>query len=232
MSKKQNFLLMSLEDERAQKIANILSNKSCSKILDFLTENEATESEIAKKLNLPISTVHYNLQQLLKAELIIWEKYHYSEKGKEVKHYTVANKYIIITPKGKSEGFLDKIKSIIPTFFLIGIGAGIINWYNNIKSNTLMASTYQAEVVQDAAPEMFRAKAIIIENSSAQGIEMMADNVGSGTINESFFSNYLNVFYEYWFWFIIGAIFGVTVYLLIDWIRKKIKGKNLRKINK
>ena len=223
---------MSLEDERAQKIANILSNKSCSKILDFLTENEATESEIAKKLNLPISTVHYNLQQLLKAELIIWEKYHYSEKGKEVKHYTVANKYIIITPKGQSEGFLDKIKSIIPTFFLISIGAGIINWYNNIKSNIMATSTYQAEVVQDAAPEMFRAKAMVVENNTTQGVQMMADNMGNGALNESFFSNYLNVFYEYWFWFIVGAIFGISIYLLIDWLRKKIKRRELKKISK
>ena len=226
---------MSLEDERAQKIANILSNKSCSKILDFLTENESTESEIAKKLNLPISTVHYNLQQLLKAELIIWEKYHYSEKGKEVKHYTVANKYIIITPKGQNEGFLDKIKSIIPTFFLIGIGAGIINWYNNIKNNTLIANTYQAEVIQDTAPQMLKAKAMIIENNSTQGVEIMADNIGNGAINgnfNNFTSIYLDMFYQNWFWFIMGATIGITIYLLINYLRKKMKNRKFKQINK
>ncbi len=128
MSKKK-FLLLSLDDEKTKKIANIVNNDSSKKILEYLSEKSATESQIAKELKLPISTVHYNIQQLLDAKLVDWKDYHYSEKGKEVRHYTLANKYIIIAPKEEKEGLLDIIKKIIPTFSIAIIGAFLIEIY-------------------------------------------------------------------------------------------------------
>ena len=95
----KNFLLLSLEDSKIKKVSNVISNESCRKILDYLSGKDATESEIAEKLSIPISTVHYNLQQLMETGLISAEEFHYSEKGKEVSHYKLANKYIIIAPK-------------------------------------------------------------------------------------------------------------------------------------
>src|SRR3989338_10912894 len=97
---KQSFLLVSLKEDKAKELAQVISNESCRKILDYLAEKEdATESEISKDLQFPISTVHYNLQHLMKAGIINVDEFHYSEKGKEVNHYKLANKYIIIAPK-------------------------------------------------------------------------------------------------------------------------------------
>ena len=64
--------------------------------------------KLAKAMNLPLSTVHYNLQLLLKAGLVSADNYHYSEKGKEVLHYKLSNKYVIIAPKktDKLKGFV------------------------------------------------------------------------------------------------------------------------------
>lgn len=201
---------MSLEDEKAKKIANVLSNKSCSKILEYLTENEATESEIAVKLNLPISTVHYNLKQLLEAKLITWEKYHYSEKGKEVRHYTVANKYIIITPKGDNSGILDKLKTLIPTFLLVGIGAGVINWFQNFR----YLMTFETNAVM--ADSLARGGEMPLMAAKAVDIEMIYEE-------PSWYENFFqNIIYENWFWFLIGAISGILIYLIVRWIRKKL----------
>ena len=72
---KKNFLLLSLGDSKIKKISNVISNDSCRKILDYLSNKEATESEIAEKLNIPISTVHYNLQQLMETGLINAEEF-------------------------------------------------------------------------------------------------------------------------------------------------------------
>ena len=91
---KEKFVLVSLKEEKAKELAQIIANESCRKILDYLAEKEATESELAEKLNLPISTVHYNLQHLIEGSLVTVEEFHYSEKGKEVNHYKLANKYI------------------------------------------------------------------------------------------------------------------------------------------
>ena len=99
---KKNFILLSMDDSKIKKVSNVISNDSCRKILDFLAEKEATESEIASNLLIPISTVHYNLQQLMETGLVSADEFHYSRKGKEVQHYKLANKYIIIAPKSVS----------------------------------------------------------------------------------------------------------------------------------
>ncbi len=120
----KNFLLLSMEDEKIKKISNVISNGSCRKILGYLSNKEATESELAQKLDIPISTVHYNLQQLMETGLIESKEFHYSEKGKEVNHYNLANKYIIIAPK-KTFGIKEKLKSILPVA-LIASGAALV----------------------------------------------------------------------------------------------------------
>src|SRR3989338_6250089 len=109
----KNFLLLSMEDDKIKKISNVISNESCRKIMDCLSNKEATETELSEKLEIPISTVHYNLQQLIDTGLISADEYHYSQKGKEVNHYRLANKYIIIAPK-KTFGIKEKLKSMLP----------------------------------------------------------------------------------------------------------------------
>src|SRR3989339_2121023 len=138
----KNFLLLSLEDAEAKKVANIVSNDSCRKILDYLSNKEATESELAEKLQIPISTVHYNLQQLMETGLINAEEFHYSAKGKEVNHYRLANKYIIIAPKNASS-IKEKLKSILPAVLIVSGAALIIQLVNNYFSGGNIISTRQ-----------------------------------------------------------------------------------------
>jgi DNA-binding transcriptional ArsR family regulator len=90
---KEKFILVSLKEDESKQLAQIISNKTSRKILDYLAEKEATESELAAKLAVPISTVHYNLQALLKAKMIESDEFHYSDKGKEVNHYKSDRQY-------------------------------------------------------------------------------------------------------------------------------------------
>ena len=60
----EKFILVSLEDEKAKKLANIISNDTCRKILDYLGDKDSSESDIAAALSLPLSTGHYNIQNL------------------------------------------------------------------------------------------------------------------------------------------------------------------------
>ena len=161
---KENFLLLSLDDDKTKSISNIVNNSSARKILQYLTKNdEATASQISKDLKLGLTTIQYNLEQLLKTGLIEWEHYHYSAKGKEVKHYKLANQYIIIAPK-KDSSFLDKLKGIIPSFLLSFIGAGIIFYLTNFKSKLISSDQ---EIMAFNAEPMMMAKTteIMIESS-------------------------------------------------------------------
>ena len=110
----EKFLMVSLEEDKTRDLAQIISNTTARKILDFLSEKNYCESDIAKKMSLPISTVHYNIQALLKNNLIEERDFVWSEKGKKVSIYGLANKLIIIAPKGQKENFFEKIKNIIP----------------------------------------------------------------------------------------------------------------------
>lgn len=122
----KNFLLISLEEQKAKKIAEVISNDTSRKIIDFLTTKDATETELSKELKIPLSTVHYNLKQLQEAGLVIVDEFHYSSKGKEINHYKLANKYIIIAPKTEARSkFMEALRGIIP-LAIITAGVGVI----------------------------------------------------------------------------------------------------------
>ncbi len=101
----------------AQKFASALSNKTAKKILDYLETHTATATQIAKALKLSPSTVHYNLELLKDCGLIIVEGYNYSQKGKEVLHYTLTKDHIVIAPRS-DETFLTKLRAILPILIL------------------------------------------------------------------------------------------------------------------
>ena len=66
------------------------------KILSLIAEKEATGSEIANELNLPLNTVGYNIDKLLKAGLIETSKnFFWSLKGKKMPTYKISNKKVI-----------------------------------------------------------------------------------------------------------------------------------------
>lgn len=194
----KNFLLLSLDDEETKQVANVVSNKSSKRILEYLTEKDATESEIAKALKIPISTVHYNLEQLQKAGLVVVEEYHYSEKGKEVNHYKLANKYIIIAPKGQKADILSKIKDMIPSFAVSAGLAGLLYYFvdhaRSVANNAMafggapeMASARMAaapmakeaaEAGTGAASEGLLQSAPVASDMAVESANMMADGAG------------------------------------------------------
>ena len=110
---KNNFLLVNLNETKTRKLAETITSDTSRKILNYLADNNDSEQNIAKSLNIPISTVHYHLQKLQEAGLVIVEEFHYSTKGREVNHYQLANKYIIIAPKNVS-GLKEKLRGILP----------------------------------------------------------------------------------------------------------------------
>ena len=96
----EKYLMLNLEDEQLKNMAEVLSNKTCKKILDLLAEKNYSEADLAKDLGIPINTAEYNLKKLVNAGLIEKAKEHFwSVKGKKIPVYTLSNKKIIISPK-------------------------------------------------------------------------------------------------------------------------------------
>ena len=155
------FILTSLNDKNSKNIAEVLGNKTCKKILDFLADiKEASEKDISSKLNIPINTVEYNLNKLIKSGLVDKTKnFFWSVKGKKIPMYKLAKKHIIIGYKKPS---LNYLKSILPVLFIgLAVFALILSFfpeYNQLDDNQLRQFNSDLEL-----------RNFIMENSEQMG---------------------------------------------------------------
>ena len=115
--------MLSLDDEKAGQISEIIGSKTCKAILDLLTEKELTESEIASELKIPLNTIDYNVKKLVSSGLIEPKKFFWSVKGKKIPSYRISNKSIIISPKS------NKVKTILPVVLISGLAALIVRQF-------------------------------------------------------------------------------------------------------
>jgi DNA-binding transcriptional ArsR family regulator len=203
---KEKFILVSLNEDESKKLAQIVSNDTARKILDFLADKEETESDLALKLNIPISTVHYNLQALVKGRLVETEEFHYSEKGKEVLHYKLANKYIIIAPKS-TFGIREKLRSILPMGLLALAGAGVIELITMLSQK----SDFVTNTARDAGAQILQKT---VQETAAVPAPMAAPLAASA--QEAAVSQP-----HYALWFLLGALFCILVFIVVELIRKR-----------
>ena len=143
MTNQEKYILVSLEDDKAKDLANVLSNATSRKILDYLSsKDEASETEVAKELKVPLSTVHYNLQQLRKNNLVEAKRYSYSEKGKKIEFYRVVKKFIVIAPKYTRRNLINQV---LPLFLISAGIAFVIQWLSNLTAKVSTGSTLIAQ---------------------------------------------------------------------------------------
>ncbi|MFH1506139.1 MAG: helix-turn-helix domain-containing protein [archaeon] len=199
-----SFLLLNLKEDKAKKLAQVISNETARKILDFLTKKEATESEIAKDLKIPISTVHYNLKHLKSSGLVIVDEFHYSAKGKEVDHYKLANKYIIITPKD-TPAIAKALRKFLPiTGIVVGLSAAMY------FANSIFRATGG---MQEKTLMMAPAADAFLAEETARAANSAVEPVV--THSPIFFQQ------SFALWFLYGALFVIAIYLLWTWLEKK-----------
>ncbi len=208
----KKFLMLSLEEKETKKIASVISNDSCRKILDFLATKDATASELSEKLAIPLSTITYNIQQLVDTGLVSADEFHYSQKGKEVLHYKLANKYIIITPKAVT-GIRDKLSKILPIAAISAGAAGVVqlvhqyislggyNGYGAETANAMMYDTAPTAMMKSADASLMMAT----EESTAMQAPMPIESFPLDIA----------------LWFFVGALFGVVVYMAITALNKE-----------
>jgi len=120
----KKYLMFDIEDDNVKSLSEVLGSKSCKKILDFLADQDASETDIAKELDMPVNTVEYNLKKLVRVGLVEKAKeFFWSVKGKKIPMYRLSNKHILISPKTKN---LKKILALIPSLLISGIAAVLI----------------------------------------------------------------------------------------------------------
>ncbi len=136
----------------------------------------------------------------MKSKLVETKEYHYSEKGKEVLHYSIANKYIIIAPKGATETIKDKLMKLIPVAFLVSAATLIISIFSGRTSQVVMKS---------AAPDMMPEAALAGEEAvrSAYATTQYVPPATQPT----------------WLWFLVGSLFALFILYLVNLVWKRMK---------
>jgi len=189
-------VMIDLNDPRTGKIAEVLANKTCKKILAVLSEKELSESELSDKLGLPANTINYNIKNLIEAGLIVSSKQFWSVKGRRMVIYRVSDKSIVISPKNMAKG-------IIPAIVVSVLGALGIKMF--LKSSQELSS--QDIVSQDVIYGM---------ESVASKVSSESLSYGSEAFNSGIYYT-INNAPNSWAWFFLGGLVVTLVILFYNW---------------
>lgn len=192
----EKIISIDLDDERIGKIADVISNKTCKKILDSLAEKEMSAGEISDELGIPLNTAGYNLEKLVDAGLIEKKKeFLWSEKGKRIVKYKVANKKIVISPARR-------IKGLLSTLFISGlIAIGVKVWSD---SNIFSAGSndYVVEKVAESTSSTATSASSALMAGASEAGNIVASSIQTG--NPAL-------------WFISGVVVALVILVLFNW---------------
>ncbi len=187
----EKYINIDLSDPRSEAIAEVISNKTCKKILNIIAEKEMSEGDITKALGTPANTINYNVKKLIDSGLI--EKtptYFWSVKGKRISTYRVSNKRIVITPRTSTKG-------VIPAVLLSGIAAVIIK--------KLAAPVYSGlQTAKQTANSAAAPSTEILADAARAAKEQAAQTV--------------SIFSQSWIWFFIGALSSLIIFFTWNWL--------------
>ncbi len=85
------FIVADLNDEKSKDIAAVLGNKTARKILDYLADNDATETQIAEALNDHKALLFSKTKGILAIPVTIYEDWNYKLNGAYVFSLDVEN---------------------------------------------------------------------------------------------------------------------------------------------
>ena len=183
----KKYLLVSMNDLKSKKIAEVLSSESCKKIIDFLADKEdISEQEISKALRIPLNTVGYNMKKLVDSDIVEKNKNKlWSVKGREISRYRLSNKSIIISPSSKGR-ISSKIKSLLPAVLISGIAGLIVKYYYD--SRFIIESEMAGASLKASSDLAFSGQKVVEVISSTS-----------------------------WLWFLAGALISLIIISLINW---------------
>lgn len=199
----EHYVMVSIDDSKSKVIADVLGNKTCKKIMLFLSENnEASEKDLADMLHIPLNTVEYNIKKLVESGFLQKKKkFFWSKKGKKIAMYELSNKSIVLSPKRSTS---EKLKSILPSIILTLTGAFAIGVYEKISKNyPNLVSTSSQNYIQNSE----------IITKTAADIEYAVEEV----IAPSQIAELIMPHQFLWLYFLGGAFIAIIITSIINW---------------
>jgi DNA-binding transcriptional ArsR family regulator len=146
-----NVIILEPGDERAQKISKAMASQTASDILQLLAESQKSLTEITDRLDIPLTTAKYHIENLLEAGLITVADTKYSVKGREIKIYAVTNQLLIVAPRQSNvRSLLLKYASL---FGIVLFGSLVIAMLSPILGQGITAGSSMNGATRMAAQE-------------------------------------------------------------------------------
>ncbi|WP_406656176.1 helix-turn-helix domain-containing protein [Methanolobus sp. ZRKC2] len=140
--------------EGSKKITQILSNDRAMKVLEILTDMPMSATDVAEKMGTPLTTIKYNIDALVEADLIKVKQTKWSKKGREIKIYEPVQKIIVVAP-GSMKGDKSSILDMLKKYLVLAGGAIFAATGLEILTNKMgfgaapMASSFQSTGYQE-----------------------------------------------------------------------------------
>ena len=209
----EKLLILPLNDKNSKKITQIISSDTARNILEAVTSEPLSTSEIAEKLGIPLSTVQYNLDKLNDAGLVKVERTKYSEKMKEVKIYAPQRKFVVIVPeKTNRKDVIATLKRYLTVIFFAVAGSGIIEFL------TMKIKGPIGEVTRSVIPEEGGRPLGPVPAPTPMPEIVPSPMPASKGIGLGF---EFDIFAHPGLWFLFGCLFVISLIFLIDYIGKK-----------
>ena len=215
----EKFMMVSLEDPKMKSLSDVLGNKTCKKIIDYLAENEeASQKDLTDALGIPINTIEYNIKKLVLSGLVQKRKnFFWSKKGKKIIMYELSNKSIVISPR-KSMG--EKLMKLLPAVMVTGaltFGTFVYDKVKYAKQITFDGATNYA--LQDTPTLMNKAMdTMTLSVANSQLGAGASDGVARVTM-DYVANTAMQTPSETWMWFLAGGLIALFVYSLVNWKR-------------
>lgn len=225
----EKFILVSLDEEKSKKLAEVISNKTSRRILEYLSDKEGTSSDVSKELGIALSTVEYNLKNMVNAELVGVEEFRWSPKGRQQDIYKVKRKYIVIAPENNSE-LRETLKRVLPIGLFGAVISGILEFIGksrtisipSVKETITRTVTQKAAIadkVLDKGTETI-ASSSIMKETATKGVDFVEPVVNvTSKVSESF-RDVVIPDPHYGVWFLLGLVLALGLYVLFSLNKK------------
>ncbi len=142
----EKLLILPLGDE-SKKITQVISNDTARQIIELLADAPLSASDIAERLQAPLTTITYNLENLESVGLVKVEKIKYSEKGREVKIYAPVRKLIVVVPeKTDRKSVVDVLKKYLGVILAAVLASSFIEFF--MRGAKVMQTSYSLDEVR------------------------------------------------------------------------------------
>lgn len=180
----EKLLIIPLGDE-SKKITQVISNDTARQIIGLLADAPLSASDIAERLQTPLTTVTYNLENLESVGLIKVEKIKYSEKGRKIKIYGPVKKLIVIAPeKTDRNSITELIRKYMGVILSAVLASSVIEFFMQGGSRKYIAAesfankmTSQPLISEVSTPASNVTPEADMINKSAEAFRGMALNI-------------------------------------------------------